>query len=173
MPRRREYMPQRRRRKQEGPSLQAATGIAAVAGGTGLFAAALALQQRPVRVHVLQTDLNDTDQEFADSTQCLVPRNDHRGDIMKRNGDQNDGRLSVMDIDALIRTMVDNSIRTLGDGFTVAGRKHTHRTIRVDFMQPDNAWMLKSSNGDYSELKDYINEAVKQFSTTDGIFNLQ
>jgi hypothetical protein len=166
-------MHQWRRKKQEGPSLQAATGIAAVAGGTGLFAAALALQRRPVRVHVPQTDLNDTDREVAGSTQCRFHRNEHRGDIKKRIGDKNDGRLSMMDIDALIRTTVDDSIRALGDGFTVAGKKYTHGNIRVDFMQPENKWMLKSSNGDYSELKDYINRTVKLFSTTKDIFDLK
>ena len=171
MPRRREYMPQRRRRKQEGPSLQAATGIAAVAGGTGLFAAALALQQRPVRVHVLQTDLNDTDQEApaAEIAQFRGYRNDRdvcHGDNMEKKADNDEF------LDTLIRNMVDISIRSSGVVFTPAGREHTHKIMRVYFMQPENKWMVKRSDGDYSALEGYINQKVNQFAKTKGLFDL-
>jgi hypothetical protein len=159
-------MPQRKRKKQEGPSLQAATGIAAVAGGTGLFAAALALQRRPVRVPVPQTDLNDTDQAPAEITPCS-DRNVCHVDNMKKKAASDEY------LDTLIRNMVDSTIRSTGVVFTSAGRRHTQNILRSYFMDPENEWMLKSPDGDYSSLEDYINQTVSQFSTISGIFALK
>jgi hypothetical protein len=172
-------MPQRKRKKQEGPSLQAATGIAAVAGGTGLFAAAVALQQLPVRVPVpqtdlpavalpvrvpvSQTDLNDTDQAPAPCSGRDVCRVDN----MKKKAASDEY------LDTFIRNVVDISIRKTRVVFTPAGREHTHKMMRVHFMQPENEWMVERSDEDYSHLEKYINQRVKLFAVTKGIFDLK
>ena len=156
-------MPQRKRKKQEGPSLQAATGIAAVAGGTGLFAAAVALQRMPVRVPVPQTDLNDTDQAPAPCSGRDVCRVDN----MKKKAASDEY------LDTFIRNVVDISIRKTRVVFTPAGREHTHKMMRVHFMQPENEWMVEPPDADYSHLEKYINRRVDLFAVTKGIFDLK
>ena len=159
------------RRNVSSNKTQLATAFA-LAGGTGLFLLAASTSGgRTVSVRAPHAYLNDTDREGSESTQRRFHQTDKRRDINKRFGDKNDGRMPVVDIDALISTMIDDSIRTVGVVFTAAGRIHTHTNISVDLMHPEYAWMLKSSNGDYSELKEYINRTVELFSKTKDIVN--
>ena len=82
-----------------------------------------------------------------------------------------EGRIGMPDKDTLLGNMIEKSIQSSGTVFTAEGKEHTRNVIRLFVMQPQNQIFWERSNGEYSALSDYINQKVKDFAATSGIFN--
>jgi hypothetical protein len=163
-----------RRAKKSVSSWPAVTALAVV-GGTGLFAAAAAVQRRTV--HVMRPKINDTGQDGAriESTPSQrvsrIERDDRRGNYMKNKSDNDGGIVGMPDKDTLLGQMIEKSVQSSGVPFTPAGIQHTRHLIKLHVMQDDNESIWKSSNGEYSALSYYINRKVSEFAATKGIFD--
>ena len=155
------------RRKKRAFSLwHAATALAAV-GGTGLFAAAVALQGRPVRVPVNAYQARRTSEDGSGRI---------KHDAVKRRGSGDDDTLYSADdkFDAdVVWRMVDEAIVATGGRFSPGGIKFAHDTILAAI---DNATDRKYRKGigveyqaSLSRLRSYINDEVKDYSTDPGI----
>jgi hypothetical protein len=166
------------RRARNAVSSWPAVTALAVVGGTGLFAAAAAVQRRTVRVMIPK--INDTGQDCArvESTPSKhgsrIDRDEGGVNYMKNSFDNDggiEGRIGMPDKDTLLGNMIEKSIQSSGVTFTSEGIKHTGNLIRLYVMQPDHERVWDRSNGEYRTLSDYINQKVKEFATTKGIFD--
>ena len=119
------------RRKKRAFSLwHAATALAAV-GGTGLFAAAVALQGRPVRVPVIAYQARRTSEDGSGRI---------KHDAVKRRGSGDDDTLYSADdkFDAdVVGRMVDEAIVATGGRFSPGGKKFAdHFGLKINCKNP-------------------------------------
>ena len=134
-----------------------------------MFAAAVALQGRPVRVHVRRDDSSDAG---------LVenrPSSSHRiADDGRRSGSNMKGKVGRSSFDGdWIKKVVEDAIRSTDVEFTPAGKNLTIRVIRSFIMINRDDQGLVFFNGEPMEEEDYINKKVEEYSKTSGIFDNQ
>ena len=133
-----------------------------------MFAAAVALQGPPVRVHVRRDDSSDAG---------LVenrPSSSHRiDDDGRRSGSNMKGKVGRSSFDGdWIRKVVEDAIRSTDVEFTPAGKNLTirfiHSFIIMTKRDPQGLVLL---NGEPMAEEDYINKMVEEYSKTSGIFD--
>ena len=160
------------RRKKRAFSLwHAATALAAV-GGTGLFAAAVALQGRPVRVHVLGRSADDVIKAYQARRSIEDGSGRPENDAVKRRGGGDDdisySAADKFDADVVGR-MVDAAIAETGVRFSHDGIKLAHRVIKAAIDNDNGRKYRKGVGSEYqtslTRLREYISTTVKTYST--------
>jgi hypothetical protein len=170
-----------RRSKKAVSSWRAATALAVV-GGTGLFAAAAAVQRRTVRVPVPGSAVHVHGQCVAG--QCSYgyspaePPNE--GDTklkndtykVKRSVGNDDDEVTYiakeMFDDDFVEGIIDETIKAIGKRFTPDGRRLVIRTIISGTLHDRHRRYFKGQGTEYlpslTRLKEYISNTVTEFS---------
>jgi hypothetical protein len=170
-----------RRAKNAVSSWPAVTALAFV-GGTGLFAAAAAVQRRTVRVPVPGSAVHVHGQCVAG--QCSYgyspaePPNE--GDTKLKNdtykvkrsvgNDDDEVKYNAKEMfdDAFVEGIIDETIKAIGKRFTPDGRKLVIRTINSGTFNDNHRRYFKGDGPEYlpslTRLREYISNTVTEFS---------